>query len=272
VTPLSASSLRRLLHAAQRSRPGTHATEETYSRVPSVVYGEDPSGAHGNFLDASYRRIGADPAWSRRLAKLYTSSSRLPRQHDRLRGELECANSSDALLMNIFCYPRLTTRSQVLSLLGIDFGARPEFGVRANLSMRNGETDRTELDMVLGPLAVEAKLTETAFATASRQRVLRYLTLEEVFDLDELPWTPSGLGGYQLVRGVLAAHQQGRRFLLLCDGRRADLQETWFHVLRAVKHADVRSRMALLSWQELAAVAPPTLQRFLAEKYGILPA
>jgi hypothetical protein len=102
--------------------------------------------------------------------------------------------------------------------------------------------------------------------------VLRYLALDEVFDVEELPWQRNGLAGYQLVRGVLAAQEEHRRFLLLCDGRRADLQETWFRVLRAVKSYEMRSRMALLSWQELARALPGTLKVFLREKYGILPA
>ncbi len=269
MTTLSASSLRRLLHAQQQDRRAAHIFEQTYSRTPSVIYAEDENGAHGNFLPASYRRICADPLWSERLKKSYTSSVRLPRAHDRWRGELECANSSDALLMNIFCYPRLTSRREVVSLLGIDPGLRPKFGVRANLSMRRDEIDRTEIDMVLGPLLVEAKLTESGFTTGSRERALRYLALEEVFEFDELPWTCAGLAGYQLVRSVLAAAQHGGRFLLLCDGRRGDLQETWFRVLRAVRTAELRSRMVLLSWQELTAALPPAVQIFLHEKYGI---
>jgi hypothetical protein len=171
--------------------------------------------------------------------------------------------------MNVFCYPRVLHRSAVCALLGIAPGERPEFGVRAGLEMRRGEVDRTELDLCVGDLAVEAKLTESTFGTAARERVERYVRLSQVFDVEELPWGPRGLQGYQLVRGVLAAQQSGRRFLLLCDGRRADLQEMWFRVLRAVRNCEVRSRMALLSWQELAGALPKTVQRWMAEKYGL---
>lgn len=276
--PISAAALRRHIYARQQQRTEQHVTEQTYSTSPSIIYAEDDNGAHGNFLAASYKRICANPAWRQRLEKRYTAESHLPRSFDRRRGELECANSSDALLMNVFCYPRILHRPELCALLGIERGLRPQFGVRAHLAMHNDETDRTELDMCLGDLAVEAKLTETAFAATPRERLLRYKSLEEVFDVADLPWTHSNssgktrgsLRGYQLVRGVLAAHQREGRFLLLTDGRRADLQELCFSVLRAVRSSALRSRITLLSWQELAQTLPPALQIFLHDKYGIV--
>ncbi len=242
----------------------------TFGSVPSVVYAEHEAG-HGNFLPAAYRRIVADAAWRARLGKAYTASARVPRQHDRARRELDCACSSDALLMNIFCFPGMTTRPALCSLLGIASGVRPAFGVRAELAMQRGECDRTELDMVLGDLLVEAKLTETGFQHASFERVKRYEAATQVFDLDALPRLSKGIAGYQLLRGVLAAEAREARFLLLCDGRRRDLQQTWLQVLGAVRSYSLRSRMALVTWQEIAAATPPVLRKFLAQKYGIVP-
>lgn len=138
--------------------------------------------------------------------------------------------------------------------------------------MRRDEVDRTELDMRVGDLMVEAKLTEGGFGTASRERLMRYRAVDDVFDVDELPWVRDTVQGYQLVRGVLAAVQERARFLVLCDGRRPDMTEMWFRVLRAVKSYEVRSRMALLSWQELSGVMPAAVREFLAEKYGIVAA
>ena len=47
--------------------------------------------------------------------------------------------------------------------------------------------------------------------------------------------------------------------------------EEWFCVLQAVRMADLRCRVKLLSWQELSATLPKTLQAFLSNKYGIAP-
>ncbi len=105
------------------------AHESTIGETPSILY-HDVSGRHGNFLPASYRRICAAPDWQRRLNKHYSASSRVARSRDRVRRELDCANSSDALLMNIFCYPGITRRKPVCQLLGVEPGCRPQFGVR----------------------------------------------------------------------------------------------------------------------------------------------
>jgi len=78
--------------------------------------------------------------------------------------------------------------------------------------------------------------------------------------------------GYQLIRNVLAAHAQGASFCLIHDARRPDLREAWFRVLRAVRSAEMRTRLKVLTWQELAAVLPGHLQAFLEAKYGIVAA
>jgi len=44
--------------------------------------------------------------------------------------ELDCSNSSDALLMNIFCYRRAVTNNALSAMLGIASGWIPEFGFR----------------------------------------------------------------------------------------------------------------------------------------------
>ena len=132
--------------------------------------------------------------------------------------------------------------------------------------------DRTEIDMSLGHLFVEAKLTEGGFQTARHELVLRYRDIGTVFETDELPVSGGVYQSYQLIRGVLAAHYGRRSFGVLCDARRADLAEAWYRILRAVRSCELRSRLTILTWQELACVLPRTVQRFLSDKYGIHPA
>jgi len=123
--------------------------------------------------------------------------------------------------------------------------------------------------MSLGHLLVEAKLTESGFQNARSELVLQYREVSAVFDMDELPVSDGIFHSYQLIRGVLAAHHRQRSFLMLCDARRADLIEAWYRILRCVRSCELRSRMALLTWQELGGVVPATLQKFLEKKYGI---
>lgn len=80
----------------------------------------------------------------------------------------------------------------------------------------------------------------------------------------------AGYTGYQLIRNVLAAHAAGCSFCLVHDERRPDLREAWFAVMAAVRSAELRVRLKVLTWQELAGLLPAPLQEFLDLKYGIV--
>jgi hypothetical protein len=79
-----------------------------------------------------------------------------------------------------------------------------------------------------------------------------------------------GYASYQLIRNVLAAYAHGCSFCVIHDERRPDLREAWFNVMAAVRSADLRVRLKVLTWQELAAWLPQPLQEFLDVKYGIV--
>jgi hypothetical protein len=330
---------------------------------PVIIFGRDEQGRHGNFHPASDTAICANPAWLRRLSKPHTASRRSRARKDWQWMELDSANSSDALLMNIFCHPEVfnghSLAPAVANLLNVEPVTQPCFGInpgvplkslrkrrtRQNpplhpdqalelqtsfptsspaslptssptspltnkdpftpepaLSLSNGLdsepwvpdsepwvleppsaplptttdqtlTDRTEIDLRLGNLFLEAKLTESNFQTATLRLIERYRDLETVFDLTRLPLKPTGvLQGYQLIRNVLAAFASDASFCVLCDARRRDLVEIWYSVLSAVHSPTFATRLKLLTWQELSTTLPPDLQQFLEAKYGIHPA
>lgn len=265
----TSSGLRRELSQRNMKRALERRHELSYGSLPSVIYQEEEA-AHGNFIDASYKAICARPEWQKRLRKSYTGARWIARRWDRHgRSELDCANSSDALPMNIFCYPRLLRRRELCAVLGIETGLVPEFGVRPHTPLLNGKADQTEIDMRLGELMVEAKLTETGFRAAPMRLLLRYRDFEEVFDPVDLRMSGDQVGEYQLLRGILGAYSAGGTFALLCDGRRSDLQESWFRSLQAVRSYSFRSQLKLVTWQEIAGFVPHRLQAFLEDKYGI---
>jgi hypothetical protein len=245
--------------------------ELTTGEMPSVIFGRNENRQHGNFYPASWRNICANPQWASRLAKVHTASRRARPQAAWRWKELDCANSSDALLMNIFCCRRSIANRDLCSMLGVPSGLMPQFGFRPGIPLRNGKTDRTEIDMKLGDLMVEAKLTETDFQTAPAKMIERYRDLDEVFDPAELRISEV-VPNYQLIRGVLAASATGGSFCVLCDARRPDLIENWYSVVRAVRNCAMRIRLKLVTWQELHATLPLRVQRFLETKYGIIAA
>ena len=71
--------------------------------------------------------------------------------------------SSDALLMNIFCHPGITKRKELSSILGAGMGDLPESGFKPRIPLTSGFVERTEIDMKLGSVLFEAKLTEADF-------------------------------------------------------------------------------------------------------------
>ena len=159
----------------------------------------------------------------------------------------------------------------------------PEFGFKARVPLLSGKLDRTEVDMRLGPLLVEAKLTESDFQMCAKAVVESYRDFAEVFDRRLLPVLSRSSAGdgesqtrdrcycsYQLIRNVLAAQANDCAFCVLCDARRPDLMQAWYEILRAVKPLELRLRCKVLTWQEMAAMLPSRLQNFLEEKYGII--
>jgi len=307
---LYALRLREQLAARNRVWARGRAHVESYGSAPVIVY--EPDGVrHGNFFDAAYAAILERPGWMRRFNKVHAQAARaLPKSERRWR-ELDSSMSSDALLMNIFCTPGVRDSAAVRAMLGVEEAAELEFGWKARVPLANGRFDRTEVDMRLGSLLVEAKLTESDFQSRSAAVVASYRDFEEVFDRDRLPrveiatsrWTRAsefpenasqetesllvdpglysavdpcfrqpgekGYAGYQLIRNVLAAHALGASFCVIHDERRPDLREAWFEVMAAVKRADLRTRLKVLTWQELAGFLPDALQEFLDQKYGI---
>jgi hypothetical protein len=209
---------------------------------PVVIFGRDEQGRHGNFHPASDTSICANPAWLRRLAKPHTASRRSRARKDWQWRELDSANSSDALLMNIFCHPGVfngrTLAPAVANLLNIEYAVQPCFGINPAVPLKTlrkrratrkpqtnliqeaqtppGKnpdtpdldsatwaleaptapypittnqtlTDRTEIDLQLGNLYLEAKLTESNFQTAAPRLIERYRDLETIFDVARLP-------------------------------------------------------------------------------------
>lgn len=323
-TSLYANLLRQEIARRNRSFAHGRAHVESYGAAPVIVYAPE-GGRHGNFFDAAYAAITARPDWMRRFGKVHAQAARsLPKAEPRWR-ELDSSTSSDALLMNIFCAPAVMESSALRATLGIDNDADPAFGWKARVPLANGRFDRTEVDMRLGSLLVEAKLTERDFQTCAPATAEHYRDFDTVFDRTLLPRialppkrrreaaefpedysqefeslfagsegnrrelegmacsipTPAaqlrreepgvaGYASYQLIRNVLAAYAGQCSFCVLHDARRPDLREEWFSVIAAVQSAQMRTRLKVLTWQELAAFLPGALQSFLDLKYGIV--
>ncbi len=244
----------------------------SYGELPVVVYQQSECGRHhGNFMSTSYRAILRRPQWRKRLQKVHSHGRHsLPAGIGQWR-ELDSSLSSDALLMNIFCYRGVTRRVEVCTILGLEPASIPEFGFMPRVPLLHQTTERTEVDMKLGSMLFEAKLTEGDFQIERAELVERYRDLKEVFESRKLPRAMKKYVSYQLIRNILAAYALNLDFCTLVDSRRPDLVEDWYGIARCIRSASLRARCKVLTWQELAACLPPALQTFLRAKYGIVP-
>src|SRR5215469_7141852 len=211
--------LRRRNMAFAKAHNLAHAL--SYGEQAVVVYAPSHElSRHGNFEAASYAAILGCPDWKLRLNKAHTTARRSLPSNDRPWKELDSSMSSDALLMNVFCHPA-TMNPAIYAMLGVDCASRPHFGFRARVPLNHGRSDRTEIDMKIGNLLVEAKLTETNFQTQKQTTVEAYRDLAAVFDRPNLPRTSSGeFVSYQLIRNVLAAYELHSSFCVMLDERR----------------------------------------------------
>jgi hypothetical protein len=268
-----AGPLRRELSQRAEEYARTHGLPHSLSYgQPSTVcferYCDD--SRHGNFLPSTYTAILHNPNWRLRLQKVHAQGRKsLPRCENGIRRELDACASSDALLMNVFCYPGVFRDGRVCSMLNVKPGTTPDFGFRARVPLAHGKFDRTEVDMCLGDLLIEAKLTESDFQRAPKTAVCAYRDFSGVFEDDDLPQTAMDYRSYQLIRSVLAASASGCAFCVLTDARRPELIEDWYAVMKCVRPVDLRMRCKVLTWQELSRAMPRTLRTFLGDKYGI---
>ena len=243
----------------------------SYGELPVVVYKSSECGRHhGNFIAASYRAILRRPEWRRRLQKVHSHGRRSLPAGDGWWRELDSSLSSDALLMNIFCYPGVTRRTDVCRILGLESGSLPEFGFTPRVPLLSRAIERTEIDMKLGNMLFEAKLTEGDFQVQRAELVEQYRDFKETFECRRLPRANKKYLSYQLIRNVLAAYALDLDFCTLIDARRPDLIEDWYSIVCCIQSATLRARCKVLTWQELFPCLPAGLQGFLSVKYGIV--
>jgi hypothetical protein len=213
-----------------------------------------------NFHPKSFASIMGHPDWQQRTTK----------RHQNVPGalEMQSSNSSDALLMNIFCHPDICRWKGVEKLLEEELGSI-SFGFPGQVHINGGQPDSTEIDMALAGVFVEAKLTESDFTQKRADIVERYDTLLNIFHVDALPRVGDEYDNYQIIRNLLAAIQHNRRHILLCDERRPDLVRRYMQTVACLREMPNRKKCRVVFWQELVSVCGTSLREWIEEKYGM---
>lgn len=213
-----------------------------------------------NFEPESFERIYNNKEWYERTQKKH------PNVKDAF--EMQSSNSSDALLMSIFCHPRISKWKGVSNALGVNV-TNPIFGFKPYIPKTGGRFDSTEIDIALDEVFIEAKLTETDFTQKSAFIVEDYEGFLNVFHKNHLKLRGNKYENYQVIRNILAAIQYDKRHILLCDERRPDLARSYFETVNCIRDITIRKRFRVVFWQEIQRGCGVRLNEYLKIKYGI---
>lgn len=212
-----------------------------------------------NFHPDSFERIQQNPAWRHRLKKSHQSVANAY--------EMQSSNSSDVLLMSIFCHPEINVWKGVRELLNVK-SIDPEFGFKVSILKADKKGDSSEIDMRIDNLLVEAKLTEEDFTQKEATVVEGYEGLSEHFHVECLVRDATHYDNYQVIRNLLAAIQHNKHHALFCDERRPDLARRYMETVCCLKDSSMRRKCRVVFWQEIQKACGDSLAQFLKDKYG----
>jgi len=213
-----------------------------------------------NFHSESFKNIANNREWKHRTAKAHQNVANVL--------EMQSSNSSDALLMNIFCHPDIARWKGVGNLIDDTLDAIV-FGFPGKVNLNGDQIDSTEIDMALKGLFCEAKLTEADFTHKAVDIVERYDGFHATFHAKDLPRVGGQYDNYQIIRNLLAAFQHNKKHILLCDERRLDLVRRYMQTVSCLKEMQDRKNCRVVFWQEIAGVCGASLRNWLEEKFGI---
>lgn len=212
-----------------------------------------------NFNVNSYKNINDNINWKNRLEKKHTTVKNVY--------EMQSSNSSDALLMNIFCHPKFKNWKGMNNLFKIDkfddfeFGWNPEF--------KNEKSSyKTEIDLKFNDIIIEAKFTEENFKTQIKTVVESYENFDLVFEKDLLKVTENNeYKNYQLIRNILTAYKYNFRFILIIDESRIDLIKEFLKTIISIKNLELRNKIEFITWQEIVDLVGDELKEYMKNKY-----
>jgi len=215
-----------------------------------------------NFNKDTFDNIKKHKNWKSRLNKRH---SHFPVKNIY---EMQSANSSDALLMNIFCHPQFTKWKGPKKLLNIERYDKFSFGWNPIFENENPDY-RTEIDLKINhtDVIIEAKLTESDFTSKEVKCVEGYEDFHYVFDKNFLKIKDDKYENYQLIRNILTAKKNNSDFILIVDQTRIDLIRQFYATVNAVKDFNFAGRLKFITWQELIKSTGISLKGYIENKY-----
>jgi hypothetical protein len=217
-----------------------------------------------NFYDPAFRFITQNPEWAVALEKPHPEYS--------MYNEVQSASSTMALLMNVFCNPEDEHKKALAAMFRQDKIRQNEivFGHRVELASKKQEGEIAEIDLFLNESSYsQAFLGETDMGNEPKSDLMELRDFTRVFAIGYLPQNNKSYLYSKLIRGMLAAYQDGYDFRIITDSRRTDLIKGFYNLASSIIDVSFRTKCKPLFWQEMAGVSGVGLQEYLKEKYEI---
>jgi len=216
-----------------------------------------------SFYQPSFAEVIKNPDWVKRINKKHTHF-----KDGTL--EMQSSNSSDAILMNIFCNPSISMNDSLKKYLDIKisnsqrdivFGWNPEFENESNKKP-------TEIDMKIGNHIFEAKLTENSFTKKNVDVLMKYPLINEIFFFKKIEVNQNKqVKNYQLFRNIITAYKYNFKFTILIDETRLDLIKEINNVKEIIKDEDLKARINFMTWQGIVKAFDNEFKNFMKTKY-----
>lgn len=170
---MTPEQLKQSIRSSALNYARSQGLEVNESRKTAILF----SSVADNMHPASYQSIEGDPLILQRTQK--------PHQNVADYKEMQSSNSSDALLISIFRHPKIGEWKGLRELLEVP-NLESQFGFSPEVTLKDGRRERTEIDLALGDVFVEAKLTEKDFTEKAAEVVHNYAQFGELFDVGGL--------------------------------------------------------------------------------------
>jgi hypothetical protein len=218
-----------------------------------------------NFYSPSFGSITQNPEWVVALEKPHPEFS--------VYNEVQSASSTMALLMNILCNPEDEHKKELAAMFRQDKIHQNEilFGHRVELASKKQEGKIAEIDLFLNESSYsQAFLGETDMGNEPKSDLMELRDFSRVFAIGYLPQNNRSYLYSKLIRGVIAAYQDGYDFRFITDSRRTDLIKGFNNLSSCIIDVSFRTKCKLVFWQDMADVSGNELKNYLKDKYGIV--
>lgn len=172
------------------------------------------------------------------------------------------------LMISIFLHPEIRCWKRVAELFGCKI-QNPEFLTTVNVSRAHAGEKDLAVRIDLSVMDYYAKLTlHDWMGPYWETHIEKIDSFRETFDAERLPSSEGRYHNHPLIMHLIAAFEQKKKFVLVCDRRHTKITEAFTSTIACLKSKSQQSQCRLVFWQDLACACEDIqLVQFLKSVY-----